>query len=278
VATRQRVALSHQDELVARGGRAAMLAAEAKLLMALRVAAERARAKLQHATRGRRERVRMLIAVKKTARDLETMLVEAVVAGRAGARHAAHERVQAELRRIQQELDAAEVPVAEVPAPGPKAAALDESASLSAASSFVAAWRSAMTLAVVSWTDGDAALDLGAVAERQEHRLDRIAVTETARAYQDEHDDETDWVATEHGKREWFAWVLKFWDATLDGKVCSTCRGMHGSVVPMGLRFDGGLEPAEVHPNCRCQEVLVPVPIPLGREGGHDVVVSDDEA
>jgi len=44
--------------------------------------------------------------------------------------------------------------------------------------------------------------------------------------------------------------LLKVWDAQLDA--CPICFRMDGITVPVSAHFPGGLEPAMVHPWCRC--------------------------
>lgn len=44
--------------------------------------------------------------------------------------------------------------------------------------------------------------------------------------------------------------LLKVWDAQLDA--CPVCFRMDGTTVPVNEHFPGGLEPAMVHPWCRC--------------------------
>lgn len=49
--------------------------------------------------------------------------------------------------------------------------------------------------------------------------------------------------------------LLKMWDATLDRRVCSVCKGLDGQLQVLGIDFVGGT-PGAVHPNDRCVSVL----------------------
>lgn len=61
----------------------------------------------------------------------------------------------------------------------------------------------------------------------------------------------------------WVPLIGKSWDAALDAKTCEDCNGLDGTIVPIGLSFPNEQIPGEVHPRCRCIEVIVALPLPL---------------
>ena len=89
-------------------------------------------------------------------------------------------------------------------------------------------------------------------------RIVRTAVTETSKAYNDEHAEALPAMA-QHDVRLVplldRARVLREWSAMLDA--CPTCFAMDGERARLGGSFRGGLEPGYVHPRCRCIAILV---------------------
>ncbi len=93
------------------------------------------------------------------------------------------------------------------------------------------------------------------VASKQaQPRLEVIAATESASAFNDEHHRQTE----KHAAG--FPFLLKYWDATLDERACPKCSGLDGGTRPWGIDFEGGAVPA-VHPSCRCREGTLFIPI-----------------
>jgi hypothetical protein len=99
-----------------------------------------------------------------------------------------------------------------------------------------------------------------AAAKALRARLDTIAATETAQAFNAEREAETDAAAlgAPPGTR-----LLKVWDATLDRRVCPTCSTLDGTEVPWGHDFPGGAVPGSTHPNCRCVELTRVITAPM---------------
>ena len=93
------------------------------------------------------------------------------------------------------------------------------------------------------------------------HRLDLIAATEAATAYEDEFRDQTDRMARTTRDRSWLPLVVKMWDGSLDRRRCSACSSANLEVRPLGLSFSIG-EPGHAHPRCRCVCVLIVLPVP----------------
>lgn len=83
---------------------------------------------------------------------------------------------------------------------------------------------------------------------QEDYRLRRVAATEVPHAYSRMHYE------IDPGE----GWARR-WDATLDLRLCKTCRKMHGIIVPIGEPFPGGMVPGDVHPNCRCEPAFVPI-------------------
>lgn len=116
---------------------------------------------------------------------------------------------------------------------------LDQLAAESAAQSLANAWAAANI--------GRALSDERPLPPRQlDARARRIATTETATAWNDEH----------RALSEGIPGALNRWDATLDARTCRVCRSMDGVTVPVGSPFPEG-EPGFIHPNCRCISTLI---------------------
>lgn len=91
-----------------------------------------------------------------------------------------------------------------------------------------------------------AALVGGAFALRARSEGERVLVTEVTAA--------SGWggngAAIEVMQR--FPKMRKYWDSTLDMRVCAQCAELHHVVVDDGDTFPGGLDDAPAHPRCRC--------------------------
>lgn len=90
-------------------------------------------------------------------------------------------------------------------------------------------------------------------------RIKRTAVTETAHAYNDEH-REAARDAERYGLLDGDV-LLREWSALLDRRTCPECSALHGAHAPLHGSFPGRNEPGNMHPNCRCIEVMVAVPV-----------------
>ena len=51
--------------------------------------------------------------------------------------------------------------------------------------------------------------------------------------------------------------VQRRWITAADELVCPICQPLDGQLAPLDEPFPGGYEPADVHPNCRCSQILV---------------------
>lgn len=86
------------------------------------------------------------------------------------------------------------------------------------------------------------------IVSLDDYRLRRIAGTEVPNAFSRQH----------YTAQQLDGWARR-WDATLDAKVCETCKSMHGITVPAYEAFPKGLVPGDVHPLCRCFPTYVPL-------------------
>lgn len=111
-----------------------------------------------------------------------------------------------------------------------------------------------------------------AATARSGWKASQIATTEVAETWS----HETGRVAAAVARQGIPLW--KVWDAVLDRRTCPVCGGSHGMAVPAGTDFPQG-EPGAVHPNCRCQAILVtreqvdPVVAEKGGEPGDAIAV-----
>lgn len=236
-----------------------MLATEAKLLVELQAAAQRALAELLHAAQheldATRARLRALTALRGAAERLRADVARLTQASRGTARDAAGKQLADELAAASATLKVA------LRTPGPADRADDEHRAAAAADSYVAAWRAGTAAALSKWAQATERPPLTTALTTstalQDHRLRRIAATEVPQAYSEEHAARADQIAVQHADAKWLVLLVKCWDATLDRKLCAVCRDMNRRWAVVGTKFKGGLLPGSVHAHCRCQDSLL---------------------
>ncbi len=251
--------LSPAQERLARASRRALLTAEAAVLVDARRAAVAASAALLAAAAAvpARARLAVLLAGRTVAERLRADLASALLAGRTAARSSARARLAAEIH-------AAGAPSLSLP-PSSLGHTEDAAHAEAAADSFAAAWRAALTASVVAWSrapePGSLPSALATAAAQQDHRLQRIATTETARAFSAEHDEATRRVAREHAGAVWLPLLVKRWDATLDRRACPICKDMDGRLALPLAHWRLDRLPGWVHVGCRCVSTLIVLPL-----------------
>lgn len=228
--------------------RAATRAAVGALLLAI-----------ESARRGGREALKLAIlsALRRLAPDLRTAATAAILASRTRVRGVALQRLDKELALIERTANTN----AKLARPGMSDAAEDPSHADAAGASLASAWTAGVVATTLAWADSDDASTsptFAGTVDAVDNRARRIAVTEMARAYNDEHDEGVGWIAETYADETWLVGVLRRWDATLDARTCTRCAGMDGTVLPIGMSF--GVEPGYVHPWCRCIDTLIFVP------------------
>lgn len=157
----------------------------------------------------------------------------------------------------------------EPPPLAPETEETDAAAAAVAGKAFAAGWLSE-ALANVARPDaehGDVLAEMTAATEAAGYRLDAIAASDVAATYNAEREDLGAAYARDAG-RLWLPLPLKFWDASLDTKLCARCAALHGTIRPFGVAFPNGAVPGAVHRNCRCGTGLTMVPVGIG--GGAD--------
>lgn len=256
---------------IQRGNQATLLHAEASLLRDLRLRTKRvvddaALAAANYGASDTEAAKRAAIAATRGAIGrMQTVLEQAITAGRADARARALARLDVELGEVRRQLRKRGVD-AQLTAPARSDGVEDTTAATATASSYASAWGSSVLAGVLSWADdptGDVGVRVTESVRTTDFRLRRIATTEVAIAYNDEHGEALETIARENRDARWLPAVLKCWDATLDRKTCSTCSARAGDIVPVGMPFRGGDEPGHVHPHCRCIESLIFLPLRL---------------
>lgn len=114
-----------------------------------------------------------------------------------------------------------------------------------------------------------------ATLAKEAHQVERIVSNESFVAYNrtrgamqqalaDGGDRDTYAVTVGAERRDagdWVVGILKRWSALLDRRVCPTCRGLDGTIVLLGMAFDGGPN-APVHVGCRCVVGFWPIAVP----------------
>jgi hypothetical protein len=106
---------------------------------------------------------------------------------------------------------------------------------------------------------------LSDVVKALTYRVDRLAATETAQAFNGQRVMAERAYRAQYAGTQWFPAMVKVWDATLDRRVCRVCTGKAGQVRPWGISW-AGLEPGQPHVNCRCTSMMLFAPIYMGRE------------
>ena len=222
---------------------------------------------LQHRRSDRRPKAGALLVLLAAAKQMTTGFTSAISAGRKQARSLAAQRLGEELRiaGIGSEMGS----------PGLHAAshmarmAADELEANVAAESLAGQWRSMAAREVLKaqreiWQGGpyremgevparDVAQAVSSTAKDLGPRIARTATTESARAYNDEHEERLrDLVLSgdlDPGE------VLREWSALIDA--CERCWPHDGEQVRIDESFVGGDVPGSVHPRCACSEILV---------------------
>jgi len=107
--------------------------------------------------------------------------------------------------------------------------------------------------------------DIGTAIAANAWRLERIAATETSQAFNRSRLSNEERYWRDHRGADWLPLFVKVWDATLDKRVCATCKENNGSIRPIGFDW-GGLLPGVVHANCRCTSMTLFLPIYRGQQ------------
>ena len=207
-----------------------LLKSEGRMLARLRGAARpviaRATGALEHG-----DRRQAMATVRRTVPLLQRSVEHAIVDGRVETRVVARRELATELPAVEPSVLSGREE--------------DDAASgHTAAASYASAWGAAAMAAVLAESDEPVG--------GQDHRLRRIAATESAAAFNDErrrlYDDLGDLPGT-----------FKVWSAVLDRKTCHFCFGKDGQAVRLHESLG---ETPPVHPFCRCTLELVRVPHP----------------
>lgn len=88
-------------------------------------------------------------------------------------------------------------------------------------------------------------------------RLDTIAITETAEAFNDER--RLVLRETKQQRTSGSLVLFEFWDAALDRRICPICERASGTFVLLGQGFPSG-RPGGVHARCRCNGTVIALP------------------
>lgn len=200
---------------------------------------ERAAISIAHAPGSDQQRM-ALATIRRAAPRVQRALADALTEARTGARRNARDSLGS-------------MPTAgDHPLSG--RLELDNVAAHAAASSWSAAWATAAMALVL--TEEDPSRAPLAAARARTGALERIAVTETSSAFNDERRR----IYADLTKSSLAPELFKVWSAVLDRRTCAFCFGKDGQV--RGLHESFGGETPPVHPYCRCIIELVRVPRP----------------
>jgi hypothetical protein len=193
----------------------------------------------------------ILLLLLGASRRMQTRMQARIEDGRERARLAAIGRLRAELA-----LGGIALALAHALAPRTDT---DSAYAAAAAAAYASAWAGAALYLVTEAlrTDKSPTQAVVQATDLKESNLERIVVTETARAYNDQHKEDAEELAD--ADPEAMAILVRRWDAMLDARVCDDCASHDGETAPIGESFAGGDEPGYLHPNCRCESSLVPL-------------------
>ena len=196
----------------------------------------------------RRKRAEMMTAIlffgSRMAHDAAT----AIKRSRAGARDAARGRLSHELGlAISVLLDVK-----------PERRALDDASAQQSGQSLANQWQGIAIASALSADRRDLSVSVSIrrTEKLMSKRVARTAATEVARAYSDEHLEAANDAAEAEiiVRPDW----SRVWSAILDMRACQECAAHHGETVLLGESFSGGDEPGDMHPLCRCIDIVVP--------------------
>lgn len=181
-----------------------------------------------------------------------------MLAGRQAARRASVETLQPQIA-LAAEVNPALPPWFEVTAEG---YSYDAVRAAAIAQSFTGRWTGKAAQLLL---DGMAPDEAATRAfEELVRRIDVIAATESAEAFDQQREDDLNAYAAQPAyqtevRREFAAVPFKWWNAVLDRRTCRTCSLADGKIVLLGRAFPEG-RPGGVHPNCRCVADIVLLP------------------
>jgi hypothetical protein len=240
-----------------RASAGALLLAGDRATRTMMAAADTAIAGASHELRQHRQtdakRVAALLVLLAASKRMSSALADAILTGRKEARTLAAGRLGAELRLVGVSSETGS-PALLAASHGARMQA-DVAEATIAAESLAGQWRGLASRAVlVAQRKGeDVAAAVSGTRVPLKSRVERTAESEATRAYNDEHAERArDLVA--QGDLDPSA-VLREWSAEIDA--CEHCWPMDGERVKIDESFPGGYEPGEVHPRCRCSDIIV---------------------
>lgn len=247
-----------------------LLLTEARSAIRLRTAARQVHHELLGQLQTTGGQAAALVALKAARERMAATVAAQIVETRRKARLAALETVNDELNLLSKQLSAMGFKSVAFGKPvlGPQENPEDVASADAVSHSLAAHWaQTVLALLVAMGSDADVTIEVRArtVMQRLDHRIVRIATTESARAYSGQHDDTVENLLEPHHEAKWVMAVFHYWSALLDRSVCTECRAHDGDIRPIGLAFDGDT-PGDMHPNCRCTDGLLLLPAKLESE------------
>ena len=239
-----------------------MILQEGKLAAALAKDVADATAKAQAEAHKRLTRAAMLIMLLGVGATLAATAKQTIAKGRQAVRAVA-------AGRLGKELVAAGMTGVWLAELGSGTARGDDDAALAQAAALAlsGAWQGMAIASAVKAVrvERDVSRALAESPKHMRSRIARIAATETAEAYSDEHRQALlDAMEYDRSYRDGsFAdavqeELVRQWSSLLDDRTCNECADQDGEVAEVDGSYDSGLEPGSVHVNCRCQDIIVP--------------------
>jgi hypothetical protein len=119
-----------------------------------------------------------------------------------------------------------------------------------AAKAYSAAW---LASALDGLGDGTTRTAMERAMAGNDHRIDTMAISETAAQFSEERELASDAHARE-AARQLLPVPLKLWWAELDRRTCPRCKALGYKIRPFGVPYPGRAIPGKVHRRCRCYE------------------------
>lgn len=261
----------------------ALVRAEAKALGTMRASAKAVHSHVVAQLATAPNHIHAIGAVRSARSHIARAVSNSVFQARSNARDAAQVRLAAELEQLHKELHRLGIERPDLIVQRSDGAE-DSAIAVMLGESYGSAWAAAMLVVILRWERQDKASrgslpgQARVVLEQIDFRIRRIAATETARAFNNEHDEGVGYVAAQHKGSRWIAGLFKRWDAMFDRRVCATCRGHDGELALVGTSFTHDDRPAEVHAICRCLDSLVFLPLRVRAAEDTEGHYTQDEA
>ena len=186
------------------------------------------------------------------AGDVATRLAPAVLMVRKASRRKGAERFAVELQTA-----GADVAIPQLRAP--------DDADRLAAERAARGYSDALLKQAQTWMREHDAAQRNPILQAEVSRLEMIAASEVASAFNEER-ARLEYAIAEEQRGNWVVPVVKIWSAEMESATtCAVCRRLNGETRLWGIDFSQHREPGKVHPRCRCYTRYIAAPTYITR-------------